>query len=79
MHRLDIGDYRLSDAVHDTDDERVAHAEGAVAVRHAGIGPARGEALQAVQLVGDEPAPLAIPADDGRHAGRVAFETLREA
>lgn len=35
----------LADAVRDADDERIAHAEGAVAVGHAGIRPALREAL----------------------------------
>lgn len=35
----------LTDAVRDADDERIAHAEGAVAVGHAGIGPTLREAL----------------------------------
>lgn len=43
-----------------TDDEGVSHAEGAVAVGHASIGPALREALWLVQLVGYKPTVPAI-------------------
>ena len=44
----------------DPDDERVAHAEGALLVRHADVRPALRETLKLIELVGNEAAEPAI-------------------
>ena len=48
----DVGDLD-ADSVGDSDDEGVAHAEGPLVVGDS-LGPAAGEALEGLQLVGDE-------------------------
>lgn len=45
----------LADAVRDAHDERIAHAEGALIVRHAAVRPTLREPLQLVELVRNEP------------------------
>lgn len=46
--------YRLTDAMRDANDERVAHAERTVNIRHAGVRPALRETLQLIELVGNQ-------------------------
>ena len=61
----------LTDAVRDTDDERVAHAEGALLVGHADVRPTLRETLQLVELVRHQAPVLAIlRLDDMRAPGR---------
>lgn len=43
----------FADEVGDTRDQGIAHAEGSMAIGHAGIGPALRETLELIELVGD--------------------------
>ncbi len=59
-------------------DERVAHAEGSMAVSHARIGPALREALELIQLVGHQAAEASVGAlDDVLEAARAGAAPLR--
>lgn len=54
----------LADAMRDTRDQGIAHAEGSMAIGHAGVGPALRESLELIELVGDKTAETTVGALD---------------
>ena len=54
----------LADAMRDTRDQGIAHAEGSMAIGHAGVGPALRESLELVELVGDKTTETTVGALD---------------
>lgn len=54
----------FADAMGDTRDQGIAHAEGSMAIGHAGVGPAFWESLELVEFVGKKTTETTVGALD---------------